>query len=136
MRTKYYVIASAAWQSPGRAPYNKTHARYFCTCVEKKAHTSKRVSVIACDNVISKAKLCDAIRAFSAFLQNPKTRVRLCTLGFSEPTKNPENPSNSRRFRELDSDFLGELVFYVRSTYVIASAAWQSPGREPHLYLR
>ena len=44
------------WQSPGRAPYHKTHARYFCTCVEKKAHTSKRVSVIACDNAISKAK--------------------------------------------------------------------------------
>ena len=51
------------WQSPGREPYHKTHARYFCTCVEKKAHTSKRVSVIACDNVISKAKLCDAILA-------------------------------------------------------------------------
>ena len=58
--TKYYVIASVAWQSPGREPYYKTHARYFCTCVEKKAHTSKRVSVIARDNVISKAKLCDA----------------------------------------------------------------------------
>ena len=35
----------------------KSHARYFCTCVEKKAHTSKRVSVIACDNVISKVQL-------------------------------------------------------------------------------
>ena len=34
----------------------KPHARYFCTCVEKKAQTSKRVSVIACDNVISKAQ--------------------------------------------------------------------------------
>ena len=34
----------------------QTHARYFCTCVEKKAHTSKRVSVIACDNVISKVQ--------------------------------------------------------------------------------
>ena len=78
------------WQSPGRAPYHKTHARYFimgpngilCTrwekeyasvrqtfvacddCLvkneaydaEKKAHTSKRVSVIACDNAISKAQ--------------------------------------------------------------------------------
>ena len=55
-RTKYYVIASVAWQSPGREPYYKTHARYFCTCVEKKAHTSKRVSVIASDNVISKAQ--------------------------------------------------------------------------------
>ena len=61
---KYYVIASVAWQSPGREPYYKTHARYFCTCVEKKAHTSKRVSVIACDNVISKAKLCDAFSPF------------------------------------------------------------------------
>ena len=27
-----------------------------CTCVEKKAHTSKRVSIIACNNVISKAQ--------------------------------------------------------------------------------
>ena len=34
----------------------KSHARYFCTCVEKKAHTSKRVSVIACDNAISKVQ--------------------------------------------------------------------------------
>ena len=41
---------------PEGKPHYKTHARYFCTCVEKKAHTSKRVSVIACDNVISKAK--------------------------------------------------------------------------------
>ena len=48
---------------PEGKPHYKTHARYFCTCVEKKAHTSKRVSVIACDNVISKAKLCDAILA-------------------------------------------------------------------------
>ena len=52
--TKYYVIASVAWQSPGREPYYKTHARYFCTCVEKKAHTSKRVSIAAPDNAISK----------------------------------------------------------------------------------
>ena len=55
-RTKYYVIASVAWQSPGRDTILQTHARYFCTCVEKKAHTSIRVSVIACDNVISKAQ--------------------------------------------------------------------------------
>ena len=34
----------------------KSHARYFCTCVEKKAHTSKRVSIFASDNVISKAQ--------------------------------------------------------------------------------
>ena len=39
---------------PEGNPCYKTHARYFCTCVEKKAQTSKRVSVIACDNVISK----------------------------------------------------------------------------------
>ena len=54
--TKYSVIASVAWQSPGREPYYKTHARYFCTCVEKKAHTNKRVSIIACNNVISKVQ--------------------------------------------------------------------------------
>ena len=56
IRTKYFVIASVAWQSPGREPYYKTHARYFCTCVEKKAHTNKRVSIIACNNVISKVQ--------------------------------------------------------------------------------
>ena len=41
----------------------KSHARYFCTCVEKKAQTSIRVSVIAPDNVISKAQFapCSAI---------------------------------------------------------------------------
>ena len=53
--------------------------RYFCTFGEK-AHTSKRVSVIARDNVISKEKCA--------------TR----TLEFLEPAKNPKNPSNSRRF--------------------------------------
>ena len=36
----------------------KTHARYFRTFGEKE-HTSKRVSIIAPDNAISKAKLCD-----------------------------------------------------------------------------
>ena len=41
---------------PEGTPYYKTHARYFCTCVEKKAQTSIRVSVIAPDNVISKAQ--------------------------------------------------------------------------------
>ena len=30
----------------------------------EKAQTSKRVSVIACNNVISKAKLCDAFSPF------------------------------------------------------------------------
>ena len=44
------------WQSPRREPYHKTHARYFCTCVEKKAHTNKRVSIIACNNVISRVQ--------------------------------------------------------------------------------
>ena len=42
---------------PKGTPHYKTHARYFCTCVEKKAQTSIRVSVIAPDNVISKAQL-------------------------------------------------------------------------------
>ena len=48
---------------PEGTPHYKTHARYFCTCVEKKAQTSKRVSVIAPDNVISKAQCapCSAI---------------------------------------------------------------------------
>ena len=67
-RTKYFVIASVAWQSPGREPYYKSHARYFCTCVEKKAHTSKRVSIIACNNVISKTQCatCGVIFALRA----------------------------------------------------------------------
>ena len=89
-----YVIAkhrvAVLWQSPGREPYYKTHARYcimgpngilctrwekeyasvrqtFVACddclvkneaydAEKKAHTSKRVSIIACNDVISKAQ--------------------------------------------------------------------------------
>ena len=41
---------------PEGNPLHKTHARYFCTCVEKKAHTSKRVSIIVYNNVISKAQ--------------------------------------------------------------------------------
>ena len=45
------------WQSPGRDTLLQTHARYFCTCVEKKAHTSKRVSIVAPDNAISKVQL-------------------------------------------------------------------------------
>ena len=94
LRTKYYVIAkhrfAVLWQSPGRAPCYKTHARYcimgpngilctrwekeyasvrqtFVACddclvkneaydAEKKAHASKRVSIIAYNNVISKAQ--------------------------------------------------------------------------------
>ena len=85
------VIASVAWQSPGRAPCHKPHARYcimgpngilctrwekeyasvrqtFVACddclvkneaydAEEKAQTSKRVSVIACDNAFSKSRL-------------------------------------------------------------------------------
>lgn len=48
---------------PEGTPHYKTHARYLCTCVEKKAQTSIRVSVIAPDNVISKAQFapCSAI---------------------------------------------------------------------------
>ena len=41
---------------PEGQPHYKTHARYFRTCVEKKAHTSKKVSIIACNNVISKVQ--------------------------------------------------------------------------------
>ena len=36
----YVILRSCiatTWESPGREPYYKTHARYFCTCVEKKA---------------------------------------------------------------------------------------------------
>ena len=41
---------------PRKGYHIKPHARYFCTCVEEKAQTSIRVSVIAPDNVISKAQ--------------------------------------------------------------------------------
>ena len=94
------------WQSPGRAPYYKTHARYFCTCVEKKAHTSKRVSVIACDNVISKVQ------------SAPRTQ------GFSEPAKNHHGvptrycvlvglkTSNSRLLRRVIKAPVGVLLFW------------------------
>ena len=44
--------------------------RYFCTFGEK-SHTSKRVSVIACENVISKAKLCDAYAPSHEPVKNP-----------------------------------------------------------------
>ena len=52
------VISKAQFapHRPEGHPFHKTHARYFCTCVEKKAHTSKRVSIIAPDNAISKAQ--------------------------------------------------------------------------------
>ena len=30
--------------------------KILCTCVEEKEHTSKRVSIIACNNVISKVQ--------------------------------------------------------------------------------
>ena len=50
--------------------------------MEKKAHTSKRVSVIACDNVISKAKLCDAYtRIFQNLQRTPKIHQILAVLG-------------------------------------------------------
>ena len=42
---------------PRKGYHIKPHARYFCTCVEEKAQTSIRVSVIATDNVISKVQL-------------------------------------------------------------------------------
>ena len=54
------VIARSCLQRRGNLPEGtpqyKTHARYFCTCVEEKEHTSKRVSIIACNNVISKVQ--------------------------------------------------------------------------------
>ena len=48
---------------PRKGYHIKPHARYFCTCVEKKAQTSIRVSIIASDNAISKAQCapCSAI---------------------------------------------------------------------------
>ena len=66
---------------PRKGTILQTHARYCCTCVEKKAHTSKRVSVIARDNVISKAKLCDAYtRIFQNLQRTPKIHQILAVL--------------------------------------------------------
>jgi len=52
------VISKAQFapHRPEGTPHYKTHARYFRTCVEKKAHTNIRVSIIACDNAISKVQ--------------------------------------------------------------------------------
>ena len=82
-----YVIArhrfAVLWQSPGRE--SKTHARYFCTCVEKKAHTSKRVSIIAPDNAISKAQCapCGCDIAFAVILSSTVICLRrdICPSG-------------------------------------------------------
>ena len=57
VRDNVILKAQFAPHRPEGTPHYKTHARYFCTCVEKKAHTSKRVSIIAYNNVISKAQL-------------------------------------------------------------------------------
>ena len=59
IRATHYMSLRGATRRgnlPEGNPFHKTHARYFCTCVEKKAHTSKRVSIIAYNNVISKAQ--------------------------------------------------------------------------------
>ena len=42
--TLYVILRSCiatTWESPGREPYYKTHARYFCTCVEKRRTQAK-----------------------------------------------------------------------------------------------
>ena len=69
-------------RNPRKGTILQTHARYFCTCVEKKVHTSKRVSVIARDNVISKAKLCAAYtRIFRTPKETSKIHQILAVLG-------------------------------------------------------
>ena len=85
------VIASVAWQSPGRAPCHKPHARYFCTCVDKKSHTSKRVSVIAPDNVISKEQ---------------------CATG-GRPLVHPDNGISAK---DLKSLYLIYYNYFIKST--------------------
>ena len=55
------VIASVAWQSPGRAPCHKPHARYcimgpngiLCTRWEKE-YASVRQTFVACDDCLVK----------------------------------------------------------------------------------
>ena len=54
-----------------RGVYRGPHGR-LCTRGEKE-HTSKRVSVIVSDNVISKAKLCDV---YTRIFRTPKETSR------------------------------------------------------------
>ena len=128
----FYVIAkhriAVLWQSPGRAPYYKTHARYFCTCVEKKAHTSKRVSVIACDNVISKAKLCDAYTGIFRTCREKHNLIKILTFNkinniilafYDELLKHP-----------FGCFCFGEIFITRAKHYVIPSEAWESPGTD------
>ena len=61
------VIASVAWQSPGRAPCHKPHARYcimgpngiLCTRWEKE-YASVRQTFVACDDCLVKNEAYDA----------------------------------------------------------------------------
>ena len=54
--THFMSLRAQRGNLPEGTPHYKPHARYFCTCVEKKAQTSIRVSIIACNNVISKVQ--------------------------------------------------------------------------------
>ena len=61
----FWGVAATTWESPGREPYYKPHARYFVLAWRKGAHKQK-TSIIACNNVISKAK-CAPYGRVSAF---------------------------------------------------------------------
>ncbi len=68
------LLATIGWSKekhtthlPEGLPYYQAHARYFCTCVEKKAQTSIRVSIIACDNAISTAQFATISRPHLAW---------------------------------------------------------------------
>ncbi len=56
-------------------PCYKTHARYFRTFGEKE-HTSKRVSIIASDNAISKAKQSGTPKDTFVLLGKRSTRAK------------------------------------------------------------
>ena len=83
---------------PEGNPCYKTHARYFCTCVEKKAQTSKRVSVIACDNVISKAQ-------FATHLPEGNPFFLWHVTGAFAPLKSPDKSQGNAIIRSIIADY-------------------------------
>ena len=100
--TRKIVYAKVHWifQNPPRKPQSHQNSdflglgdpkRYFCTFGEKE-QTSKRVSVIACDNVISKARFAT------------RTRLR-------------KNPSRTPKIHQ-NSDFLGNDIIYQNSDFL------------------
>ena len=80
------ICRSASFFNESATPQYKTHSRYFCTCVEEKEHTSKRVSIIARNNVISKAQCatCTRLRRRTPYHGADRKRREKQALAFAE----------------------------------------------------